>query len=116
MLLGKCPYCDGNVIQKESIARGKKIKLYSCENAKKEYDESESFVFTHDSTCTFRIYSNALLRYNKRNISSNEIKNLLDEGQIKIRLHGRKGSSEYYKYAIPNKEYGISILWDEECN
>ena len=116
MLVGTCPYCNGNVIQKDIIARGKKIKLYTCENAKKEYDESESYVFTHDSTCTFRIYSNIFLRYNKRSISSNEIKSLLTDGQIKIRLHGKKGSSEYYKYAIPNKEYGISILWEETCD
>lgn len=116
MIIGKCPYCTGNVIQLNSIANGKKIKLYSCENAKKEYDDSDAFVFTHDSTCTFRIYSNALLRYNKRSISSNEIRNLLNDGQIKVRLHGRAGSSEYYKYAITNEEYGISILWEEDCD
>jgi len=116
MLLGKCPYCDGSVIERKTVARGKKIKLYTCENAKKEYDDSEQFVFTADSTCTFRIYSNALLRYNKRSIGSNEIRNLLNDGQIKVRLHGRAGTKEYHKYAITDKEYGISILWDEECD
>ena len=114
MILGKCPYCDGNVIARNFVAQGKKIKLYTCENAKKEYDESESFVFTADSTCTFRVYSNAFLRWNKRSFSQHEMKKLLQDGQITIRLHGRAGSSEYFKYVIPNKEYGVSILWDEE--
>lgn len=35
MILGKCPYCDGNVISKKINVKGKNIKLYSCENAKK---------------------------------------------------------------------------------
>ncbi len=114
MVLGRCPYCDANVIEIKTIARGKKVKLYTCEKAKKEHDDSEAFVFTADSDCTFRIYSNALLRYNKRSISSKEIRNLLKDKQIKVRLHGRKGTKEYFKYAIPHREYGISILWDEE--
>lgn len=114
MILGKCPYCKSNVHAIKSIANGKKVNLYSCENAKKEYDDSEQFVFTSDSTCTFRVYSNVFLRWNKRSFSKYEMKTLLEENQVIIRLHGRSGTSEYFKYAIPDKEYGISILWDEE--
>ncbi|QKF81597.1 hypothetical protein [Halarcobacter ebronensis] len=113
-ILGKCPYCNGAVISKKFITNAKEIKLYSCENAKKEYDESEQYVFTSDSTCTFRVYSNAFLRWNKRSFSENEMRRLLSEGQTKVRLHGRKGSKEYYKYVVPNEEYGVTILWDEE--
>ncbi len=43
MFLGKCPYCNANVIEKKTIAQGKKVKLYTCENAKKEHDDSEAF-------------------------------------------------------------------------
>lgn len=113
-ILGKCPYCDGSVISKKITVKGKNIKLYSCENSKKEYDESEQYVFTSDSTCRFRVYSNSFLRYNKRSIGEFEMKKLLEDGQIIVRLHGKKGGSEYFKYAIPHEEYGISILWDEE--
>ena len=35
MILGKCPYCKGNVHAIKSTANGKKVNLYSCENAKK---------------------------------------------------------------------------------
>lgn len=114
MYLGKCPFCSGDVIVKKSIAKGKKVNLYTCVNAKKQYDDSEAFVFTADSTCTFRVYSNAFLRWNKRSFSTNEMRKLLNEGQTTIRLYGRKGSNEYFKYVIPNKEYGVSILWEEE--
>lgn len=116
MILGKCPYCKGNVIAIKSTANGKKVNLYSCENAKKEYDDSEQFVFTSDSTCTFRVYSNVFLRWNKRSFSKYEMKKLLEEEQVIIRLHGRKGTSEYFKYVITDKEYGVSILWDEQVD
>ncbi|MFA9374819.1 hypothetical protein [Poseidonibacter sp.] len=113
-ILGKCPYCDANVVSKKITAQGKQIKLYSCENAKKEYDESESYVFTAEATCTFRVYSNAFMRWNKRSFSQYEMKKLLQDGQAIIRLHGRKGTNEYFKYVITDKTYGVSILWDEE--
>ena len=114
MTLGKCPYCQGNVISKKITAQGKQIKLYTCENAIKEYDESDAYVFTSESTCTFRVYSNAFLKWNKRSFSQFEMKNLLQEEQVIIRLHGRAGTKEYFKYVIPDREYGVSILWNEE--
>ena len=114
MILGKCPYCKANVVAIKSTANGKKVNLYTCENAKKEYDDSEQFVFTSDSTCTFRVYSNAFLRWNKRSFSKYEMKKLLEDEQVIIRLHGRAGTKEYFKYVITDKEYGVSILWDEE--
>ena len=113
-ILGKCPYCDANVISNKMTAQGKQIKVYSCENAKKEYDDSEQYVFTSDSTCTFRVYSNAFLKWNKRSFSEYEMKKLLQDGQAIIRLHGRKGTGEYFKYIITDNQYGVSILWDEE--
>ena len=74
MKLGTCPYCGADVVSKKMIAKGKQIKLYHCINAKKEYDESEQYVFTADSTCTFMVYSNAFLRWNKRSFSEYEMK------------------------------------------
>ena len=114
MILGKCPYCKGNVQAIKSTAKGKKVTLYACENEKKEYDDSEQFVFTSDSTCTFRVYSNVFLKWNKRSFSKYEMKKLLEDEQVIVRLHGRSGTNEYFKYVITDKEYGVSILWDEE--
>ena len=114
MTLGACPYCGGVVHSHKITAQGKKINLYSCEHAKKERDVNDDYVFSARSTCRFRVYSNAFLRWNKRSFSEQEMKQLLKEGQTIVRLLGRKGSGEYFKYIIPDLEYGVSILWDEE--
>lgn len=114
MIIGKCPYCEGNILSQKITVQGQKINLYTCENAKKERDIGDDYVFSTDATCTFRVYSNTFLRWNKRSLSENEMKNLLKDGQITIRLHGRKGTREYFKYVVTDKEYGVSILWDME--
>ena len=114
MRLGKCPYCGGNVVSYKITTQGKKINLYTCEHAKKERDINDDYVFSSDASCRFRVYSNTFLRWNKRSLSEHEMKQLLREGQILIRLHGRKGTGEYFKYIVPNPEYGVSILWDHE--
>ena len=114
MVLGKCPYCGSMVFSQKITVQGQKINLYMCENAKKERDIGDDYVFCTDATCTFRVYSNAFLRWNKRSLSEREMKNLLQDRQITIRLHGRKGTREYFKYVVTDKEYGVSILWDTE--
>lgn len=114
MVLGRCPYCDGNVIAYNITSRGQKIKLYRCEYATKERDINDDYVFTADATCRFMIYSNVFLRWNKKSLSEHEMKQLLHEGQVVVRLHGKKGTGEYFKYAIPDLEYGVSILWGIE--
>lgn len=114
MVLGKCPYCGGAVLSQKITVRGQKINLYTCENAKKERDIGDDYVFSVDATCRFRVYSNAFLRWNKRSLSEYEMKKLLKDEQIIVRLHGRKGTSEYFKYVVTDEEYGVSILWDED--
>lgn len=112
MVLGKCPYCDGSVLSQKLTAKGHKITLYHCEYAKKERDINDDYVFSAGATCRFRVYSNAFLRWNKRSLNEYEMRQLLSEGQIAIRLHGRKGTREYFKTIVPDPEYGVSILWD----
>ena len=114
MNIGKCPYCEGNILSQKITAQGQKVNLYTCENAKKERDIANDYVFSAEATCTFRVYSNVFLRWNKRSLSEREMKNLLQDGQITVRLHGRKGTSEYFKYVVTDKEHGVSILWDME--
>lgn len=113
-LLGKCPFCKGHVYSKKINVKNKTVKLYSCEHAKKEYDESDAYVFTADSTCTFRIYSNMFLRWNKRSFSENEMKKLLQNNEVTIRLYSQYKKEEYFKYVVLDKEYGCTVLWDEE--
>ena len=86
MIIGKCPYCGGAVVSQKLTIQGQKVNLYSCEHEKKERDINDDYVFSSDETCRFRVYSNTFLRWNKRSWSECEMKQLLKEGQISVRL------------------------------
>jgi len=121
--LGKCPYCKNGYIETREITTyGKKSKLYACSNAHWKRDEDLT-VLSSDSTCSFRIFSNCLLKWNKAVLGENEIKRLLSNGEIEVVLHSRafykfendkktKFHTEYRKKIILNKEYGIEVIWD----
>jgi len=121
-IVGDCPFCGGIVGKRDTKVYNKKTSIYSCENNKVEYDEEGTFLQTEDSTCNFKIFSNALLKYNKGTISEKEIKELLLNKEIVVRLYSKKlfneekdsYGSEYFRYAIPDEEYGISVLFDME--
>lgn len=110
--VGKCHFCtDGEVEVRQSTVDGKKIKLYACSNAhwSFDYDMAE---LTPESTCSFRIFQNALLRWNKKSISEREMRTLLREEQVKVRLYSSRSKKEYYKWLILDEEYGCSVVWD----
>lgn len=124
--LGNCPFCEnGKIEARHTILNGKKGVIFACSNAHWE-NVDDLFVLTKKSTCNFRIFSNCLLRYNKAVISEKEIKELLKNKEVKVKLYARtpfwekqedgktkKRHKEYYKYIIPNKEFGIEVLWEE---
>lgn len=113
-LLGKCPYCEDGKIEVRAIqVEGKPLKLYACSNAHWHY-EADFAELTPDSTCSFRIFQNQLRRWNKKAIGENEIRTLLKEEQVKVRLYSANAKKEYFKWVILDKEYGISVLWDED--
>ena len=110
--LGKCPYCDDGQIEVRPIeVNAKKVKLYACSNAhwQYEYDMAE---LHPDATCSFRIFSNQFLRWNKKSIGENEVRTVLQEDQVKVRLYSASAKKEYFKWAVLDQEYGLSIVWD----
>lgn len=124
-IVGDCPYCDGQVGKRDTKIYNRKVSIYSCENNKVAHnddDDEGSFLQTDDSTCSFKIFSNALLKYNKGTISEKEIKELLLNKEIVVRLYSKKlfneetdtYGSEYFRYVITDEEYGISVLFDME--
>jgi len=123
MIIGKCPFCNGNIIEKKIQIMNTKLKKYVCSNNIVEYDEiEERFITSEKATCNFKIFSNCLLKYNKRTLSKKEIQKIINNEECIVRLYSKKllnqktnkYGSEYFKYAIVNKEYGVSILWNEE--
>lgn len=110
--LGKCPYCeDGEIEVRRIEVDAKPIKLYACSNAHwiYEFDVAE---LREDATCSFRIFQNQFLRWNKKAISEHEIRTVLSEEQVKVRLYSSRAKKEYYKWAVLDQEYGLSIVWD----
>jgi predicted nucleic-acid-binding Zn-ribbon protein len=138
--LGKCPYCDDGTIEVKEIKYSdqSKGKIFKCSNIKYDYDESVTI--TLDSKCRYQIFSNCLSRYNKKHLGENEVKRMLQDGDVEVILHSRKGfidfeelnkqkanidfsnsnkknnkvkkiHKEYTKKIIPNLEYGIEILF-----
>ncbi|HUH42378.1 MAG TPA: hypothetical protein VLZ29_04635 [Sulfurimonas sp.] len=114
MILGKCPCCkDGSIEVRDKEVSGKKVKLYACSNAHWMTDDGEMFEPTAESTCSFRIWQNALAKYGKW-LSYKEVRELLENKSIEVELLSKKyGKKIYYnKYIAINEEYGVSVLWD----
>ena len=112
-LLGKCHFCDDGHIEVRNIkVNGKPTKLYACSNAH-WVNDSDLFELSKESTCSFRIFQNSLLRWNKKALGEREIRNLLSDEQITVRLYSSRTKSEYFKYAVLDEEYGLSVLWDD---
>jgi len=112
--LGKCHFCDDGQIEVRLITvEGKSIKLYACSNAHWhcEHDMTE---LTAESTCGFRIFQNQLRRWNKKAISEREVRTLLQDEQVKVRLYSARAKTEYFKWIVLDEEYGTSVLWDLE--
>jgi hypothetical protein len=54
----------------------------------------------------------ALIKWNKRSFSEYEMKNMLLDKEVKVRLYSALKKTEYFKFVIPNLEFGLEILWD----
>ena len=114
-LLGKCPYCEDGKIEVRTInVDAKPIKLFACANAHWHF-ENDFAELTKESTCSFRIFQNQLRRWNKKAIGENEIRTLLKEQQVKVRLYSANAKKEYFKWVVLDKEYGMSVLWEEDA-
>ena len=112
-IVGKCPYCDGGLVSWEKKpVRGKPTKIYTCSNARWMSEDGEMFELTKDSTCSFRIWGNSLLRWGKRGIGVYEVKQLLKNEEVVVRLYSMSAKKEYFKYITLDEEYGVSVLWD----
>ena len=110
--LGKCPFCeDGQIEVRKIEVNAKPIKLYACTNAQWIF-EHDMCELSKDSTCSYKIFANQLLAWNKKSIGENEIRTLLEDEQVKVRLYSVRAKKEYYKWAVIDQEYGLSVMWD----
>jgi hypothetical protein len=115
--LGACPFCqNGSIHYTKKPVRGKMTKVYQCSNARWITEDGELFEPTVDSTCTFRIFGNALARYGKKFIGPKEVRALLQQKDVVARLYSFQAKKEYRKYMILSQEYGVSIDFETEVD
>lgn len=116
-VLGKCPYCDGQIEVQKKEVKGKKVELYKCSNAKwKIAEDEEGFELSEDSTCSFRIWQNSLSRYGHW-LKNKEVSNLLHQKDVIVKMKSQKRikgkeRQSYYKYIALDKEYGVKVLFE----
>ncbi len=115
-IVGSCPYCDGAVKMEKKQVNGKSTKVYTCSNASWFSEDGEMFELSKNATCKFRIWGNSLLKWGKRGIGFYEVKKLLKEKSVVVRLFSFKTKKEYYKYITLDEQYGVSVLWDCEVD
>ena len=100
-ILGKCPLCDGNIIQRENS--------FGCTNANWEQD----FDNLENDGCQYSIHKESLKRYGKRKITVSDIKSLFKKGFFIAKLRSRY-KQEYFKYVYINEEYGLEVDFNSE--
>jgi len=73
-ILGKCPVCkEGDIVEKE--------KNFVCTEAKWEKDENENW---KNTGCEFGIYKFGLSKLGKPEITAEEVKALLENGEVML--------------------------------
>ena len=98
-ILGKCPFCGGNVLIKD--------KTFECENKKMSKDPSGAWI--NNGSCNFTIFKTALERFGKPKLAESEVRKLLKEGSLGVDLVSQKTRKGFSATIEPNEQYGIKI-------
>lgn len=73
-VIGNCPFCDGNIVEKD--------KTFACTNAKWEKN-GDKF---ENKGCTFQIIKGKFKKQGKENITKEEVRFLLENGELEVEL------------------------------
>jgi hypothetical protein len=112
MFLGKCPNCNSKVIAIDK--KEEDIVLYTCENSiySKKALLSSSFIQTY-KYCNFKIFSNVVLKSKQKDELNYHDISTIENCAVAIDLYSKKIKGEELNYVFLDRDYGISILWDE---
>jgi hypothetical protein len=100
-IVGKCPLCECNIIEKE--------KLFACSNGSSSYDE-ENKKWINEG-CQYKIFKTSLGRFGKEEITGAEVEELLSNGKVAVDLISKSGNS-YVKDIVVDEKYGIKVDFD----
>lgn len=95
-ILGPCPLCAGSIVEKKNI--------FACSNAKYR-KEGEKFF---NDGCTYMIMKTGLSKFGKNNITKTEVKNLLKNKKIRVKLTS-KANKQYEADVVIDEKWGIKV-------
>lgn len=87
--LGKCPFCDGDIVERE--------KNFACSKAKWEKNDGGQW---ENKGCQYSIYKFALQKFGKEEITADEVKELLDNGHATVELKSKKQITVDEKFGV----------------
>lgn len=101
--LGTCPVCGGDIVEKP--------KAYICSKASWKKDEAGSW---KNDGCQYSIWKNALEKFGKSSLSKLDVKTLLKNGKVKVKLKSPRNQSSYEKDIIIDPKWGVKVDFGEK--
>jgi len=101
--LGKCPVCKEGEIYENG-------KVYMCSGAAWSNEGTKESPKWKNDGCDYKIFKNGLERFGKTSLGKLEIKKLLEDGKIKVKLKS-KTNSEYEKEINIDEKFGIKVIF-----
>lgn len=101
--IGKCPVCKTGDIYENG-------KVYMCSGAVWSNEGTKEEPKWKNDGCDYKIFKNGLERFGKPTIGKLEIKKLLEDGKIKVKLKS-KTNSEYEKEINIDEKFGIKVIF-----
>ncbi|AXK48330.1 hypothetical protein CRU87_00480 [Aliarcobacter trophiarum LMG 25534] len=114
MFLGKCPNCNSKVIAINKKEKKDDVVLYTCESSiySKQGIQNSSFIQSY-KYCNFKIFSNVILKTTQKDGLNYHDISTIENSTIAINLYSKKIKGEDLNYVFLDRDYGVSILWDE---
>ncbi|WP_412726845.1 hypothetical protein [Arcobacter sp. 15-2] len=91
-VLGKCPVCDGGIIEKKSS--------FGCNKAKWSNEGTEDAPKWKNEGCGYSIFKSALGKFGGDEITPDEVKSLLKDGSFKKELKSTKAIEVDEKFGV----------------
>lgn len=97
-VIGKCPLCQGDLLNKDA--------LYECANRKSSKDEYGNWTSTG---CTYKLFKTALSKFGKKTITVAEMKTLASKGEVTLKLMNTKNGKPFDAKVVVDSEWGCKI-------
>lgn len=102
--LGLCPIC-----KQGEIYEGNNKKVYLCSAAAWKNEGSKEAPKWKNEGCDYTIFKSSVEKLGKKTIGILEVKNLLKNGHVVVKLKSAKTGNEYKKNLIIDEKWGAKV-------